>query len=269
MGIAVVAMAFDETLNNGGTALKLAFQRAQSAKIAQKLTKDKKGNVLRKKGDVYLVDCNVTGSGEGTSKEPKFPLMTFFATTVFPEIEKLVKKGGRFEGYTPVIQGDNAGPHNDATFSRYVTDHCKKVGWLWEPQGPQMPHMNVLDLAVFPCMSRRHSHESRSLHGTRVLKEDEIWESAVKVWNDLPSSKIANSFVLANRIARKIEETKGGNEFLAGKKGGLSSGIRRDFVATEFGNRRRDGAKLMFEGPPAQIPTDAPFAKDEDGGVTM
>jgi hypothetical protein len=23
----------------------------------------------------------------------------------------------------------------------------------------------------------------------------------------------------------------------------------------------------MFEGPPAQIPTDAPFAKDEDGGV--
>jgi len=25
----------------------------------------------------------------------------------------------------------------------------------------------------------------------------------------------------------------------------------------------------MFEGPPAQIPTDAPFAKDEDGGVTM
>ena len=82
----------------------------------------------------------------------------------------------------------------------------------------------------------------------------------MKVWNDLPSSKIANSFVLGNRIARKIE---------AGKKGGLSSGIRRDFVATEFGNRRRDGAKLMFEGPPAQIPTDAPFAKDEDGGVTM
>ena len=91
----------------------------------------------------------------------------------------------------------------------------------------------------------------------------------MKVWNDLPSSKIANSFVLANRIARKIEETKGGNEFLAGKKGGLSSGIRRDFVATEFGNRRRDGAKLIFEGPPAQVPADAPFAKDEDGGVTM
>jgi hypothetical protein len=43
---------------------------------------------------------------------------------------------------------------------------------------------------AFPCMSRRYSHESRSLHGTRVLKEDEIiWESAVKVWNDLPSQR--------------------------------------------------------------------------------
>jgi|EP00979_Chaetoceros_neogracilis_P017908 hypothetical protein len=52
---------------------------------------------------------------------------------------------------------------------------------------------------AFPCMSRRHSsHESRSLHGTRVLKEDEIiWESAVKVWNYLPRSKIANALVLA------------------------------------------------------------------------
>ena len=48
-----------------------------------------------------------------------------------------MKKGWRFEGYTSVIQGDNAaGPHNDVGYSRYVTDYCKKVGWLWEPQGP-------------------------------------------------------------------------------------------------------------------------------------
>eukprot|EP00979_Chaetoceros_neogracilis_P002326 scaffold406_cov214-Chaetoceros_neogracile.AAC.2 len=97
------------------------------------------------------------------------------------------------------------------------------------------------DETAFSCMSRRHSHESRSLHGTRVLKEDEIiWESAVKV------------------IARKIEETKGGNEFLAGKRGDLSSGIRQDFVETDFGNRRRDGAKAIFEGPPPQVPADVP-----------
>eukprot|EP00979_Chaetoceros_neogracilis_P000042 scaffold13_cov311-Chaetoceros_neogracile.AAC.6 len=88
---------------------------------------------------------------------------------------------------------------------------------------------------AFPCMSRRHSHESRSLHGTRVLKEDEIiWESAVKVWNDLPS-----------------------------KRGDLSSGIRQDFVETDFGNRRRDGAKAIFEGPPPQVPADLPMRMGE------
>ena len=69
----------------------------------------------------------------------------------------------------------------------------------------------------------------------------------MKLWNDLPSSKMANVFVLANRIARKIEETKGGNEFLAGKRGDLSSGIRQDFVETDFENRSRDGAKCEVD----------------------
>eukprot|EP00979_Chaetoceros_neogracilis_P010300 scaffold2440_cov177-Chaetoceros_neogracile.AAC.1 len=99
---------------------------------------------------------------------------------------------------------------------------------------------------AFPCMSRRHSHESRSLHGTRVLKEDEIiWESAAK------------------------RKPRRGDKSLAGKRGDLSSGIRQDFVETDFENRRRDGAKSIFEGPPQQVPADAPFAKDEDGGVAM
>ena len=67
-----------------------------------------------------------------------------------------------------------------------------------------MPHINVLDLAVFPAMSRRHNHLSRSLRGIRVLKEDEIWSGAVEVWKKLPSSTIVNSFVLAGRVVKKI-----------------------------------------------------------------
>ena len=64
---------------------------------------------------------------------------------------------------------------------------------------------------AFPCMSRRHSHESRSLHGTRVLKEDEIiWESAAKVWNYLPRSKIANAFVLAKWNSTENRGNQGG-----------------------------------------------------------
>ena len=246
MGIAAVAMAFEDSLENGGTAVKMLFHRSQSAKVAQRLTKNKKGEKLREKGDIYYVDCNITGSSEGTAKDPKFPLLEYFKHAVFPEVQKLTGPGGRFFGYTPVFQGDNAGPHKDAKFAKFVRQFCDTKGWLWEPQGPQMPHVNVLDLAVFPAMSRRHSHLSRSLHGTRVLKEDEIWNAAVEVWKDLPSSKVANAFVLMKRVADKIIHTKGSNDFLSGVQGSIHCGVRPDFIDTEDGNVRRDGVRIPF-----------------------
>ena len=247
MGIAVVGIGFQDTLENGGEGVKILFQRAQSAKVAQRLARNKNGDILRRKGDVYWVDCNVTGSSHGTCKDPKFPLIEFFRHSLFPAIESLIGPEGNFHGYTPVIQGDNAGPHIDATLSKFVRDFCTSKGWLWEPQGPQMPHINVLDLAVFPAMSRRHCSEARRLHGVRVLREDDIWTTAVNVWKDLPLGKIANSFVLARRIAQKIIFSKGQNEFLANKDGTIASGIRRDFIQTENGNARKDGIVMKFE----------------------
>ena len=98
MGIAVVGMAFEDSLENGGIGVKMLFHRTQSAKVAQRLTKNKKGEKLKEKGDVYFVDCNVTGSSEGTSKDPKFPLLDYFKYAVFPEVEKLTGPGGRFFG---------------------------------------------------------------------------------------------------------------------------------------------------------------------------
>jgi hypothetical protein len=41
-----------------------------------------------------------------------------------------------------------------------------------------MPHMNVLDLPVFPCMPKRHSDKSRESGGLKVLSEAEIWKNA-------------------------------------------------------------------------------------------
>ena len=104
-------MAFKDSLENGGTAFKIRFERAQSCKIAQRLSRNKNGEVLRKKDDCYFVDCAVTGSSYGTAKDPKFPLKPFFEKNVFPAVEELVKVGGKYEGYLPVFQGDNAGPH--------------------------------------------------------------------------------------------------------------------------------------------------------------
>ena len=190
-----------------------------------------------------MVDCCVTGSTTGTADDPKFPLKDVFEKCVFPKLEKLVAPGGQFEGHRVVIQGDNAGPHQDSTFFNYVNNYCTQKGWLWHPQVPQMPHMNVLDLAVFPAMSKRHISMCRSQHGLRVLSPDEIWAAAEEVWNNLPSHKIANAFVQANRIARKVIKSGGDNKFI-GNGGSISVGVREDFKATKTGNARKDGKLL-------------------------
>ena len=105
-----------------------------------------------------------------------------FEKCLFLVIEKLVCDGGHFEGFSTVIQGDNAVPHQDATFYKYVVNLCKEKQSMWEPQGPHMPQTNALDLAMFPEIFLRHIHFIRYLRGMRVSKEDEIWKMASKVW---------------------------------------------------------------------------------------
>jgi hypothetical protein len=233
MGVAFTAMAFEDTLENGGEAMKLGFFRAQQYKVADRAVAG------RKRDDLYLVDCAVTGTTLGTPDDPKFPLKPLFERHIFPKVEGLVAPGGAYEGYTPVFQGDNAGPHEQAGFISYVTGHCASKGWHWEPQAPQMPHMNVLDLSVFPCMSRRHCALARRTGGCKVLSEDHIWSAAEKVWRGLESAKIAAAYVQAHRIAAKVIKNDGSNRFL-GAGGSIHVGIRKDFEETAKGLVRKE-----------------------------
>lgn len=187
MVIAFTAFAYQGTITNGGQALKLGLFWCQAARIAKKIiresTRDEEGKLhydgqmLRRKGDAYLVDCNITGSNEGTSSEPKFSLQNLFHTFIFPKIEDLVKIGGQYEGYMPVFQGDNAGPHQDKEYTNYATNYCNKKGWKWRPQAPQMPHSNNLDLSVFPCMSKRHTTNLQRRGSVQSIGKEEIWKS--------------------------------------------------------------------------------------------
>ena len=61
------------------------------------MVKDRKTNmVVRKKDDLYLVDCAVTGSNKGTSDDPKFLLLKLFENHTFPRIEALVGSGSNY-----------------------------------------------------------------------------------------------------------------------------------------------------------------------------
>ena len=165
MVIDVVGVDFEDSLDNCGKEIKIVFQRAQSAKVRQIKLVVNNGVIIENKGEVYYVAFNITGSNDGTSKDTKFQLKMFFEKCLFLVIEKLVFGGCNFLGFDPVIQGDNDGTHQDAKFYKYVEKLCKAKKWMWEPQRPQMPHMNVLDLVVFPEISLHTSHFIRSFRG--------------------------------------------------------------------------------------------------------
>ena len=253
MAIAFVGAVFTDTLENGCEVVKLPMVRAQAYKIAERAqyeavrtadgrvtypSKNPNGSdkkPLRKKGQPYPVDCCVTGSKEGTKKDPKCPLLLVFKHVIFPAIEERVSPGKEYDDCHVVIQGDQAGPHEDASFSRYVKEYCSKQGWTWAPQAPQMPHGNVLDLSVFPAMSRRHQESARKISGCKVLTRDQIWDEANKCWNEIPNCKIARAFVQYWRTMRKVIEVGGSNSFCGRGGNGLHAGISKDFDDTTNG----------------------------------
>jgi hypothetical protein len=133
---------------------------------------------------------------EGRCTNPKFLLWALFIRDqIFPNIERLVRNGGKYEGYLPVFQGSNAGPHVDATFHTFLKEFCDSKGWKWEPQAEQMPHMNNLDLAVFPMMSKHHHSTLLNMYSAIQAPPEEIWCMAEQVWASMGSADMACRFI--------------------------------------------------------------------------
>ena len=152
---------------------------------------------------------------------------------MFPKITELVSNRGEYAGYLQVIQGDNAGPHQDNEFKEYVETYCNEHGWKWEPQAPQMPHANNLDLAVFPSMSKSHSDLLSRYNKSCEPSTDEIWDCAEAVWKKLPSATIAKGYMHGYRILKKVVEANGCNEFLRTKD--FHTGVSQDYYPTDNG----------------------------------
>ena len=113
-----------------------------------------------------------------------------------------------------------------------LTSAFMKRGWQLELQAPQGPYTNVLDLQVFPSMSKRHS-ELLQIYNNTEADADRIWAIALAIWNGLTSAMIARAFILAYRIMGKIIETKGDTNWL--KDGAPHCNVRRDYKDTDRG----------------------------------
>ena len=240
---ATVGFAFDGTPENGGHGLKISLDRACCARVAlkdqRKATRHADGSLhydgelIRRKGDVYFVDANVTGSNQGTSTNPKYALKDLWEHKLFPRIDALVGPGGPYEGYHVVLQQDGAGPHKEGCFDTYLNAEIEaRERWQRIDQGPNGPYMNALDAVVFPSMSKQHSKLLQQNNNTAVSKE-KIMEKAEQVWLELPSYVIARAYVQIFRLMGVVIKEGGNNQWLS--KGAPHLNVRKDFHKTEKG----------------------------------
>jgi hypothetical protein len=243
-----VGYCFVDNPENGGEGYLIGCHRCASYKVPHRdvrfSAKDPetgrtffKGNPIKhKRGEPYLVDCNVTGSDPGTPTDPKFPLQRLWEHTLIDSIADLVKPGGPCEGAQVIFQEDNAGPHQEGTYREWMLQEFAARKWMVELQAPQGPYTNVLDLYLFPSMSHRHS-ELVQLYNSTEANLEKTWNTVVEVWQGTPSAEVARSFVLAFRIMRLIISHNGNNAFLS--DGTPHCNVRRDFFDTSSGIRRR------------------------------
>ena len=223
MTIAFMAYVFDSNVKNEGDRVKSGLFCIQGTHVVKcdvrqsHQTTGRKTHydrpIVHNKGDAYLIDCNVTGSDEGASDKLEFSLLALLQASVFPKVDELVGSGGAYECYLPIFQEDNAGPHIHSAFFNFETSTCSEKGWYWEPQDLQMPHMNNLDLAVFPAMLKSYS-TLLTRYSSKMAPAEEIWEAALSVWVNLGLSEIVRGFILAYHVTEKVIKEKGANCFL-------------------------------------------------------
>ncbi len=127
------------------------------------------------------------------------------------------------------------GPHKEGGFTEWLKSEFEKRGWHLELQAPQGPYTNVLDLQVFPAMSKKHSELLQIFSNTQADTE-RIWTIALEIWQKITSAMIARAFILAYRIMGKLITTKGDTDWL--KNGSAHCQVRRDYYDTDRGVKR-------------------------------
>jgi hypothetical protein len=151
---------------------------------------------------------------------------------LLPEMDALVQEGGPCAGAIVLHQEDNAGPHIDKTYKDWLQGEFDRRGWKLEHQAPQGPYTDVLDLQMFPAMSKRHS-KLLQMYSNNEANAERIWKAACQVWKSYSSSMVCRAFIHAYRIMATIIEHDGHNHRLV--DGTPHCNVRRDYVDTKHG----------------------------------
>ena len=156
--------------------------------------------------------------------------------SLLPQLDALVAADGPCAGAIVCHQEDNAGPHKEGNFHAWLQAEFTRRKWQLELQAPQGPYTNVLDLQLFPAMSKRHSVLVQ-MYSDAEASKDKTWRCAKQVWENCSSAMVCRAFIHAFRIMRKIMEEEGNNSWLA--TGAPHCNVRSDFIDTPSGIKPR------------------------------
>ena len=195
-------------------------------------------NQTRVKGESYWTQMELTGSSEGTDKNPKVSLLKIYKEEIIPEFErKLVERFGDNGNVRVVIvrQEDGAGPHKCKKYQAEMQEIFQQRGWLIFDQPPQSPLLNTHDACVFPMMSKYVGHVQAIVFGSRTLEGEELYKAVMEVWNNKDNNEaISRAFAGHHQIVSAVLSCKGDNNYLSDRKG-LSFGVRKHYFPTEDG----------------------------------
>ena len=260
----VVVTAFvpyDNDFTKGGRVIPVACIRAgkmvEAAKDSYKRVYKDDGsyhyppipeNLVRRRGEEYFKNLDITGSSEGTAQKPKCSLLKMYKDEIIPALEEKVVDTLSENGTRKICivkQEDSAGPHQDAIYKSEMMEEFEKREWLLFNQPSQSPVTNVHDACIFPMMSKEVSKEQAVNFSSTMLRTEQLHATVQKVWNNNNHRHaMAKAFAAHPQIVCAIIEHEGDNNYLT-EKGGLSFGIRRTYRCNENG----DGVQLIDLAP--------------------
>ena len=113
--------------------------------------------MCRTSSEYYFKGMELTGSSEGTERDPKISLLHQYKNVIIPAMEEKIVRQFSNNGTRKVIivkQEDGAGLHMDSTYLKEMKREFDKRDWLLFNQPSQSPATNVHDACIFPMMSK-------------------------------------------------------------------------------------------------------------------
>ena len=185
-------------------------------------------NLLRRAGEEYFENLEITGSKETAKGKRKFALTKWLLEDFFPKLKEFCQQLEHNLGKRIHVRGqwDNASPHTERAVVRLIEELFTAEGWVWTTQPSNSPLTNILDAAIFPALAKYVSSLQGLYNAGRYLQCERLWEFVLRAWEEYPLDRIARAFVHHAQVAAATYNCNGGDEFVQ-ERNGLSFGVRR------------------------------------------